>query len=85
MKIVYSSKFARSFRKLPIVIQKEALQTEEKFRLDPFDPTLRTHKLSGKLKGFYSFSIDYSHRILFQFLEDETILFLNVGDHDIYR
>jgi mRNA-degrading endonuclease YafQ of YafQ-DinJ toxin-antitoxin module len=29
------------------------------FTIHPFDPGFKMHKLSGKLKEFWSFSIDY--------------------------
>lgn len=50
-----------------------------------YDPILRTHKLKWKLDWYYSFSIDYSYRVLFKFLDRDKILFLNVWDHDIYK
>ncbi len=39
----------------------------ELFIKDPFNPQLKTHKLSGKLKGLHSFSIDYDCRVIFYF------------------
>jgi mRNA-degrading endonuclease YafQ of YafQ-DinJ toxin-antitoxin module len=32
---------------------------------DPFNPSLRTHKLMGQLSDVWSCSLDYSYRILF--------------------
>ena len=54
---------------------------------DPFHPSLRTHKLKGDLGEVWSCSIDYSYRILFEFVNDtqngeEVILLLNLGTHD---
>ena len=85
MKIVYSSKFAREYRHLPLPVKKLAEKQEMKFRMDPFDPGLRTHRLSGKLKSYWSFSIDYHYRIIFEFIDDRTIWFHSVGSHAIYR
>ncbi|CUR32545.1 conserved hypothetical protein [Planktothrix tepida PCC 9214] len=36
----------------------------EQFAVNPYDPSLKTHKLSGKLKEFWSFIIDYDARVL---------------------
>lgn len=47
MKIVYSSKFIREYKKLPSLVKDQAEQKEKLFREDPFDPRLRTHKLKG--------------------------------------
>lgn len=84
MKIYYSSKFAREYRKLPLAVKKLAEEKELIFRKDPHDPALKTHKLAGRLKGFWSFSIDYQHRIIFEFAKEELIWFHSVGNHSIY-
>ena len=54
---------------------------------DPFHPSLHTHKLKGDLSNVWSCSIDYSNRVLFEFIEDpeqqkQAILLLNLGSHD---
>ena len=85
MEIEYSSHFERSYRKLAIELQKKAEQKEKIFRIDPFHPRLKTHKLGGKLKDFYSFSVDYTFRIVFRFAGRRKAVFLDVGDHDVYQ
>lgn len=50
--------------------------------MDPFALSLKTHKLSGKLKDLWSFSLDYDERILFYFTEDQKAVFLDIGSHD---
>jgi len=86
MKIIYSSKFAREYRKLPKEVKTLAEKQEDIFRKDPFDPKLKTHKLKGRLKGFLSFSIGYKYRIIFEFgTNKSTVYFHSVGDHDIYE
>ena len=85
MEIYYSVEFKKQFKKLPPHIKKIAITKEPTFSVNPFNPSLRTHKLSGRLHGLWSFSLDYKHRIIFRFLPDLTILFVSVGDHSIYR
>lgn len=85
MEVYYSSEFKKQFKKLPAQIKAIAIAKEPIFKLNPFNPSLRTHKLSGRLHGLWSFSLDYKHRIIFRFLPDQTILFVSVGDHSIYR
>lgn len=85
MKIFYSSKFERVFKKLPLEIKQEAIKREELFRDNIYHPKLKTHKLHWKLNWLYSFSIDYSHRILFRYTSGWDIIFINVGNHDIYK
>lgn len=86
MKIVYTSKFEREYKKLPETIKNLAEEKERIFRRNPFDARLKTYKLSGKLKEFWSFSIDYKYRIIFEIAKDKKLIcFHSVSDHDIYR
>lgn len=84
MKIYYSRKFAREYKKLPKNVKKLAEEKEPVFRNNPFDPALKTHHLEGKLKAFWSFSIDYKYRIIFEFHAKGAVWFHSVGGHDIY-
>lgn len=78
--------FKRLIRKNPQLrplIAKALQQLAE----DPFHPSLRTYKLMGELSDVWSCSIDYSYRILFEFVENiesnsDAILLLNIGSHD---
>lgn len=86
MEIIYSSKFAREYKKLPDNIKDNAEEQETLFRKDPFDPKLKTHTLKGKLRGFLSFSIGYKYRIIFEFANSKTVAYFHsVGNHDIYE
>lgn len=85
MDIYYSAKFARDYRKLPDKIKDTAEKREVIFRKNPHDPRLKTHKLTGKLFPYWSFSIDYSYRIVFEFVENNTVWFHAIGNHDIYK
>lgn len=85
MEIIYTPKFARSYKKLSQEIKQRAEQKELLFRKNPFAPSLRTHKLTGRLEGLFAFSIDYAYRIIFEFGEKDTIYFHAVGDHSIYE
>ena len=54
---------------------------------DPFQPHLKYHSLSGKLKGFQAVSITYSYRIVLTLeIADQQIILLVIGSHDeVYR
>ena len=82
MRIVYSPKFLRSFAKLPHDIQNDFRLKESLFREDIFDSRLKTHKLKGRAE--WSFLITYHMRVIFIFQEDSA-LFVNIGDHSMYR
>lgn len=85
MKIYYSSKFEKEYRKLPKHIKMSAEKKEKLFRQNPFDASLKTHKLTGKFKEYYAFSIDYQYRIIFEFAGSDIIWFHSVGTHEIYN
>jgi len=82
--ISYAPSFVRHFKNLPRDIQKEVSIKEKLFRKNCFDPQLKTHKLTGKLRAYYSFSITYHHRILFA-IEKHAIIFIDIGTHSIYK
>lgn len=84
MKIIYSRKFAREYRAIPSQIHALAERKEMIFLKNPFDKRLKTHKLSGRLKECWSFSIDQKYRIIFEFIDNDIIWFHAIGDHSIY-
>jgi addiction module RelE/StbE family toxin len=83
--IYYTSRFEKQFKKLPRVVQEKAVATEYRIRSNPLHPSLRLHKLSGKLEGLWSISITNSYRIIFESLEDGDLLFISIGLHSIYQ
>lgn len=84
MKVAFSSSFKRAFQKR---IHKDPEMTDrfwkrvDWFINDPFDPRLRTHKLSGELADLWSFSVTYDIRVIFYFT-DENAIFIDIGSHD---
>ena len=52
------------------------------FSGNPFNSTLRTHKLTGRLEGLWAFSISYDYRAVFKFLDDKEVLLIDIGTHD---
>jgi mRNA-degrading endonuclease YafQ of YafQ-DinJ toxin-antitoxin module len=84
MKIFYSPKFEKQFKKLPYEIKLLSLEKENYFRNNPFDFRLNTHKLHGKFAEFWAFRINYEYRILFSLYDKNTAVFYNIGRHDIY-
>ncbi|PIS39352.1 MAG: type II toxin-antitoxin system mRNA interferase toxin, RelE/StbE family [Candidatus Nealsonbacteria bacterium CG08_land_8_20_14_0_20_38_20] len=84
MKIFYHPRFKRAYKKLSAELKSKAEIKEKLFRDNHFQPSLDTHKLHGKLKNQWSFSIDKKYRILFEF-DNSDVIFLDVGDHEIYK
>lgn len=57
MEIRVSPKFERQYKKLSEGIKELAKQKESIFRANPFNPSLDTHKLHGKERALWAFSI----------------------------
>lgn len=85
MKIIYTPKFKKSYKKLPKQIKLRAEEKEEILRTNPFDPRLKTHRLQGRLLNYYSFSISYHYRIVFHIEKNDIFVFDAVGTHEVYR
>lgn len=49
MRIVYSKKFISEYKKLPQQIKPLAEKKEKIFKKDAFEPSLKTHRLTGRL------------------------------------
>lgn len=84
MEIFVLPRFIRQYKKLPKTLKKLAQEKEKIFRENPFDHRLKTHKLKGGLSEFWAFSINHSYRIIFDFQDEKTVRFYQIGDHDIY-
>ncbi len=85
MEVSFSSSFRRAFKKRikgKIELENRFWAKVELFTKDPFNPSLRTHKLSGNLKDLWSFSIEYDERVLFYFTDNNKAVFVDIGNHD---
>ncbi len=85
MEISFSSSFKRAFKKL--IAKNKSLEQKfwskaNTFLKDPFQPTLKTHKLSGELKELWSFSVEHDCRVIFYFETNKKAVFTDIGSHD---
>ena len=83
-KIHWGSSFKRAFKKRVAGKPPEEIFANQLkiFVNDPFDSRVKTHKLSGKLEGLWSFSVSYNCRVVFKFLPGNTVLLIDIGSHD---
>jgi addiction module RelE/StbE family toxin len=84
IEIAFSSSFKRAFKKKIASdpnVEARFWERVEAFKNNPFDPKLRTHKLSGKLKDLWSFSIEYDLKVIFHFVDNQQALFIDIGTH----
>ncbi len=83
--IIYPSVFIKKFNKLEIGLQNEAIQKINLFKDRKNHKILEVHKLNGKFKDYFGFSVNYKFRIVFRFVSKNEVLFTDIGDHDIYK
>lgn len=85
MEIFYTPKFAKTFKKIPTKIQLLAVKKEKIFLANLHDPRLNTHALTGEMSGNWSFSVNYQYRVVFCFIENNNVLFIVIGTHEVYK
>lgn len=84
-KIHYTSHYLRAYKKLPKKIRATQDKREPIFKNNPFSKRLETHKLKGKYKKFFSYSVTQSFRVLFRFIKKDEVIFYDIDTHDIYK
>ncbi|HNZ11121.1 MAG TPA: hypothetical protein PKI97_06730 [Smithellaceae bacterium] len=58
-------------------------KTLKLLEINPYHPSLRLHRLRGKLSELYSVSINISCRIeIFFIIQDDKIIPIDIGSHD---
>lgn len=78
----YTRRAVRFIRKHP-AMRAQYEKTLQLLELNPFHPSLRLHRLKGRLSDLHSASINLSYRITIEFLiEDAVIIPVAVGSHD---
>lgn len=84
IEVGFSKSFKRSFKKRIKNTVSEARFYEklELFINNPYASSLRTHKLSGSLAPSWAFSIEYNLRVVFDFVTETKVMFLDIGTHD---
>ena len=70
---------------MPPHIKVDFAQKIEQFKKYPFHPSLHSHKLSGNLAEYYGFYLQDGFRVLFDFIESDTVLLVNIGSHNDYQ
>ncbi|MEK7497748.1 MAG: type II toxin-antitoxin system mRNA interferase toxin, RelE/StbE family [Patescibacteria group bacterium] len=84
-KILYSKKFKKKLNKYSGK-QKDRIKSKIwVFVEEPYHQSLKTHKLTGELKDYWAFSIEYNLRIMFRFSRKDKVEFIDIGTHEIYK
>lgn len=86
MLVVYpSTRFKKSFKKVPADIKKDFAKRIIVFVNNPFHSSLETHKLKGKLDDYHAFYLQDGFRVIFDFIDSNKVLLVNIGSHDDYK
>jgi addiction module RelE/StbE family toxin len=84
--IVYSDGFFKSAKKLPVNIKKKLAKLLSFLEQYPYHPLLHSKHLTGELAGFLSFRITRDYRVIFRFLDSNTVQLIRAANRkDIYR
>ena len=81
MKIQYTPKFKKQYKKLPAKLQNQFNERLRLFIKDPTNPVLRTHPLKGSYSGYWSLNISGDLRALYLKKGEELIIFALIGTH----
>ncbi len=86
IEVGYSQEFIRVYEKLSNDVKQEAKEKIVLFKHRANHKSLRVHKLHGKYADYWSFSISYRYRILFQYRgkKKESVILHTIGDHSVY-
>lgn len=90
MILIVDKSFKRAFKRLVKKnpkLEEKVLRVLELLADDPFTPSLKSHKLTGQLEGFWSCSVTYDCRIIFALRKDtesdeDLIVLVDIGSHD---
>jgi len=82
----FSKNFKKSFSKKDKFVQKKIRERIRLFREDPFNIVLNNHKLHGEYVGCSSINITGDFRVVFKYLDEFHIVFLDIGTHtELYK
>lgn len=85
LKYLYHPDFKKAIKNHPPKERSKIVKKIDLFLTNPLSPRLKTHKLSGKLKDCWSFSLTSKIRVMFRFVGQETVEFIDIGGHEIYK
>jgi mRNA-degrading endonuclease YafQ of YafQ-DinJ toxin-antitoxin module len=81
----YTREFIQAYDKLPQALKQAVKERVQLFTDKKNHQRLKVHKLHGKYRGFFSFSIDRKNRVMFEWISGAEARLHTVGDHSIYN
>ena len=83
-KLLYTTRFKKSFNSLTSVEKEQFRNKMSLFIENVLHPSLRTKKIQGH-KDLYESSINMDIRIIWYFENEELIILVDIGHHDILK
>lgn len=82
----YNKRAARFLKKHP-EMKEQYRKTLMLLEANPYHPSLRLHRLQGKLNELHSISVNLSVRITIYFMiQEKNLIPVDIGDHDtVYK
>lgn len=80
IQIIYSRDYLKSAKWLPKARLRKLSLLLKLLSTNPYHPLLHTKRLSKELTGYLSFRITRDWRVIFQFVDEETIMLLRVAN-----
>ena len=78
----YYKKLKKFLKKHPDMIERY-VKAIEILEVNPYHPSLRLHKLKGRLSDLHSISINMEYRVIIDFIiRDNEIIPIDIGTHD---
>lgn len=85
VKILYSKKFLKNFRKRIAPVSNLSIKFNERvavFAKNPKDQILKDHSLTGDKKDYRAFWITGDFRVMYLPTSKNEVLFLDIGTHN---
>lgn len=81
-KLTYTPRFKKAYASLTLVEKNQFQKKMELFVSNYLHPSLRTKKIQGQ-KDLYESSINMDIRIIWFFENEELIVLVDIGHHDV--
>lgn len=83
--ISFKPSFLRKMNQLDTDLREEVVEKVNLLKDIKNHRLLKVHKLHGPLSGWFSFSVNYKIRIVFEYVSKTEVALLSIGDHNVYN
>lgn len=82
--VSFKPSFLRKMGRLDTDFKEEVFEKVNLLKDNRNHRILKVHKLHGKFSDYFSFSVNYKTRIVFEYVSKNEVALLTIGDHTIY-